>query len=71
MTLKYWRELSRGSKERALTHLFPMNQVMVRILAAEEHPDLTNSIWQYVFKDIKIPDDTSTYKTIVYNHYIP
>lgn len=71
MTLKYWSELSRGSKERALTHIFPMNAMMVRILAAEEHPDLSNSIWKFVFKDIKIPEDNNNYKTIVYNNYIP
>lgn len=71
MILKYWSELSRGSKERALTRIFPINAMMVRILAAEEHPDLSSSIWKFVFKDIKIPESNSHYKTVVYNNYIP
>lgn len=71
MTLRYWSELSRGSKERALTHIFPMDAMLVRILAAEEHPDRNNPIWQAVFRDVRIPEDTSHYKTIVFNTYIP
>ena len=36
MTLKYWGSLDEGSKRRALTHVFPLNNPIVQILMSEK-----------------------------------
>ncbi len=38
MTIKYWNALDVSSRVRALTHVFPTNQVMVSKLSTER-PD--------------------------------
>lgn len=70
MTLKYWGELEEGSKRRALTHVFPGNDPLVRILLNEK-PDKKKTLWQIVFKEVRIPEDSSHYKTVVHKTYIP
>ena len=70
MTLKYWATLDEGSKRRALTHVFPINNPIVQILL-QEKPDKKKTLWQLVFKEVRIPEDSSHYKTIVHKTYIP
>lgn len=70
MTLKYWAALDEGSKRRALTHVFPINNPIVQILL-QEKPDKKKTLWQLVFKEVRIPEDSSHYKTIVHKTYIP
>lgn len=70
MTLKYWGTLDEGSKRRALTHVFPINNPIVQIML-DEKPDKRKTLWQIVFQEIRIPEDNSRYKTIVHNTYIP
>ena len=69
MTLKYWGTLDEGSKRRALTHVFPINNPIVQIML-DEKPDKRKTLWQIVFQEIRIPEDNSRYKTIVHNTYI-
>ena len=69
MTLKYWATLDEGSKRRALTHVFPINNPIVQILLKEK-PDKKKTLWQLVFKEVRIPEDSSHYKTVVHNIYI-
>lgn len=70
MTLKYWGSLDKGSKRRALTHVFPINNPIVQILMNEK-PDKKKTLWQLVFQEVRIPEDNSYYKTVVHNTYIP
>ncbi len=70
ITLKYWATLDEGSKRRALTHVFPINNPIVQILL-QEKPDKKKTLWQLVFKEVRIPEDSSHYKTVVHNAYIP
>lgn len=70
MTLKYWATLEEDSKRRALTHVFPGNAPLVRILLTEK-PDKDNTLWQIVFREVKIPDESSHCKTVVHKTYIP
>ncbi len=70
MTLKYWATLDEGSKRRALTHVFPINNPIVQILL-QEKPDKKKTLWQLVFKEVRIPEDSSHYKTVVHKTYIP
>ena len=70
MTLKYWGTLDEGSKRRALTHVFPINNPIVQIML-DEKPNKSKTLWQIVFQEIRIPEDNSRYKTIVHNTYIP
>ncbi len=70
ITLKYWATLDEGSKRRALTHVFPINNPIVQILL-QEKPDKKKTLWQLVFKEVRIPEDSSHYKTVVHNTYIP
>lgn len=70
MTLKYWGSLDEGSKRRALTHVFPINNPIVQILMNEK-PDKKKNLWQIVFKEVRIPEDNRHYKTVVHNNYIP
>lgn len=70
MTLKYWGKLEEGSKRRALTHVFPGNDPLVQILLSEK-PNKDNTLWQIVFKEVRIPENGSHYKTVVHKTYIP
>lgn len=70
MILKYWGSLDEGSKRRALTHVFPINNPIVQILMNEK-PDKKKTLWQLVFQEVRIPEDNSHYKTMVHNTYIP
>lgn len=70
MTLEYWASLEHGCKKRALTHVFPCNTPLVQILLNEK-PDKDNTLWQVVFKEVRIPENTSHYKTVVHKTYIP
>lgn len=70
MTMKYWASLEQGSKKRALTHVFPGNAPLVQILLTEK-PDKDNTLWQVVFKEVRIPENPSPYKTVVHKTYIP
>lgn len=70
MTLKYWVTLDEGSKRRALSHVFPLNEPLVQILLNEK-PDKKKTLWQIVFQEVRIPEDNSHYKTVVHNTYIP
>lgn len=70
MTMRYWALLEEGSRKRALTHVFPGNTHLVQILMSEK-PDKDNTLWQIVFKEVRIPEDNSHYKTVVHKTYIP
>ena len=69
MTLKYWNSLSKGSKERALYHVFPTMQFTVEMLL-DEKPNLKNDLWKFVWRKVSIPVD-SYYKTVVNGTYLP
>jgi len=68
--MKYWASLEEGSRERALAHVFPGNAPLVQILMSEK-PDRDNTLWQIVFKEVRIPENTSLYRTVVHQTYIP
>jgi len=68
--MKYWDSLEQGSKKRALAHVFSGNAPLVQILLNEKL-DRDNTLWQIVFKKVRIPEDNSHYKTIVHKTYIP
>lgn len=70
MTLKYWGSLDEGSKRRALSYIFPINNPIVQI-RMNEKPDKKKTLWQLVFQEVRIPEDNSHYKTVVHNTYIP
>lgn len=70
MTLKYWATLDEGSRRRALTHVFPIKNPIVQFLL-QEKPDKKKTLWQLVFKEVRIPEDNSHYKTVVHKTYIP
>ena len=70
MTLKYWGTLGDGSKRRALTHVFPINNPIVQILMNEK-PDKKTTLWQILVQQVRSPEDNSHYKTVVHNTYIP
>ena len=68
MTLKYWADLSVGSRKRALQYVFPIHKAIVEMLLNEK-PDPKNSDWwKMVFKKIRIP--ARYYKTVVNNTYL-
>lgn len=69
MTLKYWSSLSKGSRERALHHVFPTMKFTVEMLL-DEQPNLKNDLWKYVWRKVRIPND-SYYKTVVNGAYLP
>jgi hypothetical protein len=75
LTIKYWKSLSRGSKERALKFCFPIHPSIVNMLLDEEPTTeeiKKNGFWSLVFRKIKIPHDPSHYKTVFMNStYIP
>lgn len=68
MTLKYWSSLEKGSRKRALQHVFPTSSGTVDIML-EEKPTKDDPLWKIVFKVVRIPDGTS-YKTVVNETYI-
>ena len=69
MTLKYWNSLSKGSKERALHHVFPTLKFTVEMLL-DEQPNLKNGLWKLVWRKVRIPIE-SYYKTVVNGAYLP
>lgn len=72
MTIGYWNSLSEGSRKRALTYCFPIHKSIVDMLL-QEKPSKVNdrrSFWYDVFKKVRIPSDTSFYKTVVNNAYL-
>jgi hypothetical protein len=69
MTRKYWKSLSRGSRERALTAVFPLGRSTVEMLMAEDPGK--GEWWKIVFSRVKIPENAGHYKTVVRNTYIP
>ena len=69
MTLKYWNSLSKGSKERALHHVFPTLKYTVEMLL-DEQPNLKNGLWKLVWRKVRIPIE-SYYKTVVNGAYLP
>ena len=71
ITINYWNTLSRGSRERALCHVFPINRSIVDMLL-DEKPNLKNSpFWKMVWQKIRIPEKGSYYKTVFHGTYIP
>ena len=69
MTLKYWNSLSKGSRERALHHVFPTLKFTVEMLL-DEQPNLKNDLWKFVWRKVRIPIE-SYYKTVVNGAYLP
>lgn len=70
MTMKYWASLEEGSRIRALTHVFPGRASLVQTLLSEK-PDKDNTLWQIIFKEVRIPEKPGHYKTVVHKTYIP
>ena len=68
MTLKYWNSVSKGSKERALYHVFPTMKFTVEMLL-DEQPNLKNDLWKFVWRKVRIPIE-SYYKTVVNGTYL-
>ena len=66
MTIKYWLQLSDGSRRRALTYVFPIHKSIVEMLM-DQTPSRKDHWWQYVFKKVRIPEDGCTYKTVINN----
>ena len=71
MTLKYWENLSEGSKRRALTYVFPLHKATVDMLLDEKPDPKDNAWWKYVWKKVRIPVADTYYKTVVNHTYIP
>ena len=69
MTLKYWNSLPKGSRERALCHVFPTMKFTVEMLL-DEQPNLKNGLWKLVWRKVRIPIE-SYYKTVVNGAYLP
>lgn len=69
MTAKYWNSLSEGTKQRALTYVFPMQSFVVELLLKQK-PNNTHPSWKIVFDNVRIPDDTSFYKAVVNGTYM-
>ena len=70
MTLSYWKGLSKDSKFRALTYVFPLEASLVRMLQNEKPQPKQSPWWQLVWKKVRIPADHSHYKTVVNDTYI-
>lgn len=70
MTLTYWKGLSKDSKFRALTYVFPLEASLVRMLQNEKPQPKQSPWWQLVWKKVRIPADHSHYKTVVNDTYI-
>ena len=78
LTIKYWKSLSRGSKERALKFVFPISPAIVSMLLDEDPTteDIKHGFWSLVFRKIRIPEPDERgnrhYKTVFMNStYIP
>ena len=69
MTLKYWADLSVGSRKRALQYVFPIHPAIVEMLMNEK-PNLKNDLWKFVWRKVRIPIE-SYYKTVVNGTYLP
>lgn len=69
MTMKYWNSLSESSKERALKSCFPIHDAVVKMLMNDK-PNLKEPWWLIVFKKVKVPADTSHYKTVMNGWYM-
>ncbi len=69
MTIKYWNALDVSSKVRALTHVFPTNQVMVSKLSTER-PNKKDCLWKIVFDEVRVPVNEGHYKTFVKGWYL-
>lgn len=68
MTLKYWRGLSEGSRHRALTYVFPLQQSLVDWLAKETNPNpKSDPWWKLVWSHVRIPEAGCPYKTVLNN----
>lgn len=73
LTLRYWKSLDRGSRERALQFCFPTQRPIVDMLL-DESPnteEIKNGLWSIVFSHIReaLPDSTGRrhYKTVHLN----
>ncbi len=78
LTIKYWKSLSRGSKERALKFVFPISPAIVSMLLDEDPTteEIKHGFWSLVFRKIRIPEPDERgnrhYKTVFMNStYIP
>ena len=73
LTIRYWKSLSRGSKERALKFCFPISPAIVSMLLDEDPTTekIKHGFWSIVFRKIKIPHDPTHYKTVYNSTYIP
>lgn len=68
MTLAYWKGLSRDSKRRALTYVFPIHPATIDMLLNEK-PNLKQSPWwKLVWQKVRIPEDHTHYKTVIDKH---
>lgn len=67
LTIKFWKSLEKGSRERALKHVFPIHDGIVKMLLNETPTtkDIKDGFWGLVFKKIREvkPDDKG------YRHY--
>ena len=78
LTIKYWKSLSKGSKERALKFVFPISPAIVSMLLDEDPTteEIKHGFWSLVFRKIRIPEPDERgnrhYKTVFMNStYIP
>lgn len=61
LTIKYWCNLSRSSRERALKYCYPIHPSIVSLLL-DERPtmsEIKNGFWSVVFRKITIPANSS------------
>lgn len=70
ITQRYWKTLERGSRERALKHVYPTNPTLVDMMLAEK-PDMKSPYWRLAFETIKMDPEMSHYKTIVNGVCLP
>jgi hypothetical protein len=69
LTIKYWCNLSRGSRERALKYCFPLSTSIVEMLLDETPTrfEIKEGFWSVVFTRITIPRDNRHYRTCFMN----
>lgn len=74
LTIKYWNSLSKDSKKRALSYVFPVNDSLVEMLANEDPRPKDSPWWKIVFSKVKevLPDSYGSrpYKTCVNRVYL-
>lgn len=70
MTVKYWNSLPEDSKVRAIEAALPNAGIMAKILKSAK-PNPKEARWSIVFKEVRIPEDCSHYKTVVNGWYLP